>query len=191
MTPAGRVGGRGATSNGSWQHPGVEGRAPKKWSLPIRRLQERKRKLGGFRFVGSLGWGLGYSFFRGLRLLFGSKLLLHFECDGVGVDLVGRGGIAQDDGGIGTSRRQQNSGLDQQTREHALIGATNEGGKELGVGSFRAVRGWKEKRADTGWRYPLHGSGLATNGLVRERFEKALHAKVVVPLQGELFVLSM
>jgi hypothetical protein len=51
--------------------------------------------------------------------------------------------------------------------------------------------GWKTKRADTGWRYPLHGSGLATNGPVRERFEKALQAEVVVPLQGELLVLAV
>jgi hypothetical protein len=85
---------------------GKDGR--KKWSLPIRRLLERKRKLGGFRFVGSLGWGLGSSFFRGLRLLLGGELLLHPEGDGVDIDLVDRRRIAEDDGGIGTSRRQQN-----------------------------------------------------------------------------------
>ena len=47
------------------------------------------------------------------------------------------------------------------------------------------------QRADTGWRYPLHGSGLATDGLVREGFEKALQAEIVVPLQGELLVLAV
>ena len=56
---------------------------------------------------------------------------------------------------------------------------------------FERLEGWKEKRADTGCRYPLHGGGLATNRLVRERFEKALHPKIAVPLQGELLMLAV
>jgi hypothetical protein len=55
---------------------------------------------------------------------------------------------------------------------------------------FELLKG-EGQRADIGWRYPLHGSGLATNGLVREGFEKILHPEVAVPLQSELLVLAV
>ena len=80
--------------------------------------------------------------------------------------------------------------IEKRERDVAVFGSVEDGGFH-GAGSFRAGSGWKEKRADTGWRYPLHGSELATNGLVRERFEKALQAEIVVPLQGELLVLAV
>jgi hypothetical protein len=56
---------------------------------------------------------------------------------------------------------------------------------------FERLKGGRKESADTGWRYPLHGSGLAANGLVRERFEKALYAKVGIPLQGELLAVEV
>jgi hypothetical protein len=49
-----------------------------------------------------------------LCFLLRCKLLLHLKGYGVSVDFVGRGSLAEDDGGIGASRRQENGGFDQQ-----------------------------------------------------------------------------
>ena len=55
----------------------------------------------------------------------------HLESNGVGIDFVGSPLIAQNNGRIGSGRRQKNGGLDQQTRESTLLGSTNESRKEL------------------------------------------------------------
>jgi hypothetical protein len=55
------------------------------------------------------------------------------------------------------------------------------------IGSFRAVR--VEETERTHWLLPLRGSGLATNGSVREGFGEALQSEVFVPLGREAFLL--
>jgi hypothetical protein len=73
-----------------------------------------------------------------LDLLFcfrlGSELLLHLEGNGIGIYFVGGSRFAQNNGGIGASRCQKNSGLHQQTRERTLIGTTDESSKEFADG---------------------------------------------------------
>lgn len=63
----------------------------------------------GFYCGGKLGCFLHFAARRGLlRLLLRGELLFHLECYGVGVHFINCGGIAENSGGIGTSRRQEN-----------------------------------------------------------------------------------